>query len=189
HRGDAGLRLDQEIIGLAPGIGTALAVARDRAANQARVVLAQAADGKSKFGQRAWLEVLHKYVGLREHGLEKRLVLGLAEIEHDRLLAPVEPHEISAFTMHHVIVSARKVALRPLDLNDPRAGVSEPARALRRGHRLLDRNDKKIREGEHHYSVARGETSTWRAAGAIFNKTSAIPTHARPGTRESCWWR
>ena len=52
---------------------------------------------------------------------------GLREIEHDRFLAAVEPDEIRALAVHDVIVVAREIALRPLDLDDARAGVGQPA--------------------------------------------------------------
>ena len=41
HRGEAGLRLDQQIVGLALRIGAALAIAGDRAADQPRIIPAQ----------------------------------------------------------------------------------------------------------------------------------------------------
>ncbi len=57
-------------------------------------------NGKAELGERAGLQVLHEHVGLREHGFEQRLVLGLAEIEHHRLLAAIEPDEIGALAVH-----------------------------------------------------------------------------------------
>ena len=148
--GKPGLRLHQQVIGLARGIGAALAVTRDRAADQPRMLLAQFRDRKAELGDRAGLQVLHEHVGLREQRREQRAVLALAEIEHDRFLAAIEPDEIRALAMHMIVVMAREVALRPLDLDHARAGIGEPAGRLRRRHRLFERDHEDAGEGEGH---------------------------------------
>jgi hypothetical protein len=51
---------------------------------------------------------------------------------------------------------AGEVAFRALDLEDACAGIGEPARAGRRSHRLLERNDKKSCEGKSHCPVIAG---------------------------------
>ncbi len=140
-RRQAGFRLNQQVVGLALGVGPALAIAGNRAADQPRIVLAQPRYGEAELGERAGLEVLHEHVGLGEHGLEQRLVVGLAEIEHHRLLAAIEPDEMCALAVHDIIVGAGEIALRPLDLDDARTGVGHAAGALRRRHGLLDRDD------------------------------------------------
>jgi len=43
--------------------------------------------------------------------------------------------------VHHMVVVTGEIAFRTLDFDDTRAGVGEPAGALRRRHRLLDGND------------------------------------------------
>ena len=46
-----------------------------------------------------------------------------------------------ALAVHDVIVVAREIAFRALDLDHARAGVGQAAGAVRRRHRLLDRDD------------------------------------------------
>ena len=50
--------------------------------------------------------------------------------------------------MHEIVIAAREIAFRPLDLDDARAGISEPARAHRRGDRLFERDDEKAGQGK-----------------------------------------
>jgi hypothetical protein len=40
-----------------------------------------------------------------------------------------------------MVVITGEIAFRTLDFDDARAGIGEPAGALRRRHRLLDRNN------------------------------------------------
>ena len=110
----------------------------------------QPLDREAELRDRAGLEVLHEHVGLREHRGEQRLVVGLREIEDDQLLAAVEPDEIGALAVRDVVVAAREVALRALDLDDARAGIGEPAGAHRRGHGLFERDDQQAFEREGH---------------------------------------
>ena len=79
---------------------------------------------------------------------KQRLVGGLVEIEHDRFLAAIEPDEIAALAVREIVVAAGEVAFRPLDLDDARAGIGEPARAHRRRDRLFERDDEQAGEGE-----------------------------------------
>jgi hypothetical protein len=116
---------------------------------------------EAELGDGAGLEVLHEHIGLRQHRRQQRLVVGAREIEHHRLLAAVEPDEIGALSTtrafppvfarnRQLIVVAREIALRPLDLDHPRAGVGEPAGAHRRRHRLLERHHQKAGKGKGH---------------------------------------
>ena len=52
--------------------------------------------------------------------------------------------------MHDVVVGARKIAFRTLDLDDAGAGVGEPRRAERRRHRVLQRDDEDALERRRH---------------------------------------
>ena len=136
-RGQAGFRLHQHVVGLARGVRPVLAVAGDRANDEAGMLAAQCIKRKSQFRDGARLEVLYENVGAREHRREEGLAVGLREIEDERFLAAVEPDEIRALTVCHLVVVAREVALLPLDLDDAGAGIGEPAGAQRRRHRLL----------------------------------------------------
>ncbi len=60
---------------------------------------AQRVEREAELGCRAGLEVLHEHVGLGEERREDRLVLVAREVEHQRLLAAVEPDEIRAFAV------------------------------------------------------------------------------------------
>ena len=131
---------------------------------------AQRVEREAELGDRAGLEVLHEHVGLGEERREHRLVLVAREVEHQRLLAAVEPDEIGALAVtlggiraftpvlfrktfarsRQLVVAAREVALGPLDLDHARAGVGEAAGAHRRRHRLLERNHQQAGEGKGH---------------------------------------
>ena len=131
--------------------------------DEPRMLAPQFCDGEAELADRAGFKVLHEHVGAREHGGQQRLVLALAEIEHDRFLAAVEPDEIAALAVHEIVVTAREIALRPLDLDDARAGIGEPARAHRRGDRLFERHDEEAgqRKGFTQYDL--GSPSTCSA--------------------------
>jgi hypothetical protein len=143
HRRDAGFGLDQKIVSLALGIWPALAVTRNRTANEPRVLLPQPTRREAELGDRARLEVLHEHIGLGQHGFEQCLVIRLGKIEHNRLLATIKPDEIGAFAMDDVVVIAREITFRAFDLDHARARIGETAGTLRCRHRLLDRNDEK----------------------------------------------
>ena len=136
---------------------------------------AQRIEREAELGDGAGLEVLHEHVGLGEQRREHSLVLVAREVEHQRLLAAVEPDEIGALAFacgiraftpvfmrraastrgavarfRQLVVAAREVALRPLDLDHARAGIGEAAGAHRRRHRLLERNHQQAGEGKGH---------------------------------------
>ncbi len=64
--------------------------------------------------------------------------------------------------MDHVVVLAGEVALGPLDLDHPGAGVGEAAGGQRRGHRLLQRHHKDPLQRPWHQNDL-GSPSTWVA--------------------------
>jgi hypothetical protein len=69
--------------------------------------MAQLIEGKAELGDGAGLEVLHEHVGLGEHGREHSLVAVAREIEHQRLLAAIEPDEIGALAGNTVSAFTR----------------------------------------------------------------------------------
>ena len=127
------------------------------------MLTAQLRDREAELGDGAGFQVLHEDVGAGDHGGEERLVCRLAEIEHDQFLAAVEPDEIAAFAVHEVVIAAREVAFRPLDLDDARAGVGQPAGAHRRRDRLLERDDEEAGKGEDVAQYDLGNPSTCSA--------------------------
>ncbi len=114
------------------------------------MIAPQFLDGETELLDRAGFQILNEDVGAGDHRRQQRLVLGLAEIEHDRFLAAIEPDEIAAFAVNQIVIAAGEVALRPLDLDDARAGVRKPAAAHRRRHGLFERDDEEAGEGESH---------------------------------------
>ena len=71
-------------------------------------------------------QVLDQHVGLGDHAMQQGEVFGFLEVEHDRLLAAVQPDEIGREPMHVGVVAAREIAFRPLDLDDARTGIGQP---------------------------------------------------------------
>ena len=94
-------------------------------------------------------EVLHQHIRLLQNTQNQLEILGILEVEHDRFFAPVEPDEVRTLAVDHAVVTASKVALGPLDLDDPRPGIGESARAERRGDRLLQGEDQNPVKGFH----------------------------------------
>src|SRR5262249_19100765 len=84
------------------------------------------------------------------HSFEQCFVFGPGEIEHNRLLTAIKPDEIGTLAMDDVIVVAREIAFGALDLDYARAGIGETACALRRRHRLLDRDNQNSGERKSH---------------------------------------
>ena len=96
-------------------------------------------------------------------GAKQRLVGGFGEIEHHRFLAAVEPDEIAALAVHEIVIAAREIAFRPLDLDDARAGIGEPAGAHRRRDRLFERDDEEAGERKGFTQYDLGSPSTCSA--------------------------
>ena len=140
-RGEAALGLDQEIIGLAMRIGAVVAIAGDGAADQRRIILAQALQREAELVHRAGLEVLQQHVGACDQLLELGAAFLGGEIDDHGILAAVEPDEIAALAFGGGVIAAGEIALGALDLDDMRAGIGQPRRAERRGDRLFDGDD------------------------------------------------
>src|SRR4029077_2158510 len=85
-----------------------------------------------------------------------------------------------------MVVVTGEIAFRTFDFDHARAGVGEPAGALRRRHGLLDGNDKETREREHHDS--RSASSIWELDSRVRGNErlwSACSTHFRSSRRTS----
>ena len=57
--------------------------------------------------------------------MQQRGVVRVLDVGDKALLAAVEPDEIARQARGGLVVAAGEVAFRPLDLDDPRAGVGE----------------------------------------------------------------
>jgi len=113
-------------------------------------------------GHRPGRKVLHQHVGSGNQPREKRVIVRLLEVEDHRLLAAVEPYEIAALTAGGAVIAARKIAFRPLNFDDPRAGICEPTGAQRRCDRVFDGYDQHAFERPRHSfssDSARGEAT------------------------------
>jgi hypothetical protein len=87
-------------------------------------------------------EVLHEDIRLRRQALHDRASLARLQVDGDRFLAPVEPDEMRARAVDHVVVATREIApVDPLHLDHPGAEVRQVPGRQRSGHRLFDRHD------------------------------------------------
>src|SRR5690606_35397045 len=93
-------------------------------------------------------QVLHEHVRPRDKTPNERAVFRVLQVGDDRFLAPVEPHEVGAVAVHHVVVAAREVSSGALDLDHARTGVGHLARGERSGDSLLDADDERAFEGK-----------------------------------------
>ena len=154
-RGEPALGLDQEIIGLAVGVGAVVAIARNGAADQRRIILPQALQREAELVHRAGLQVLQQHVGAGDQLLQRRAAFLGREIDDHGILAAVEPDEIAALALGRGIIAAGKIALRPLHLDDMRAGIRQPRAAERRGDRLFDGDDDQSFKRQHGFVLSR----------------------------------
>ena len=95
-------------------------------------------------------QILDPDVGLGQHALDQRLVLGPLHVDGYRLLPAVQPYEIGGEAVHVIVVAAGEIPLGALQLDDAGAGVGQPARQERRGDRLFERDDEEAVEGTWH---------------------------------------
>src|SRR5262249_41911834 len=144
--GEARFGLDQEIISLALRERSLVAIAADRAADEGRVAAPQLLDREAEARQRAGFQVLDQNIGLGDQGAKPLAILRSRKIEDDGFLATVQPDEIARLALRRIIIAARKIALRPLDLDDARARIGEAARAIGSRDRLLDGDDQETLE-------------------------------------------
>src|SRR5687768_9648306 len=88
-------------------------------------------------------EVLHKYVCAFDQACKDSLAGRLFQVESERLLGAIQPHEIAREARHRSVVATCKIAvIRPFDFDDARAQVGKLARGERRSYRLFDRDDR-----------------------------------------------
>jgi hypothetical protein len=158
HRHQAAFGLHQQVIRIGLDHRPVLAVAADVAGDQPRVALAQSHSTQAQPRRGARRQVLQEDVGAHQHALDQRHLVGVLEVERDRLLAAVDPHPVRRFAVHRAVVAAGEVAFGALDLDHPRAGVGQPAAAVRRDLRLFECDDE-------HAAQRTGRQRRVRAAG------------------------
>ena len=102
---------------------------------------AQGVGAEAQASGRAWREVLDEHVCLGNEGVQPGLFLVSAQVERDRLLAPIDPDEVRRFAEHGGVIAAREVAFGTLDLDHASTGVGQTAGAVGRCHGLFERDD------------------------------------------------
>ena len=144
-RGEPALGLDQQVIGLAIGVGAVVAIARNGAADQRRIVLAQAVPAKSRACPSSRVSGSAAARPRRRSALpaSARPSLVARSIDH-RILAAVEPDEIAALALRRGVIAAGEIALGTFDLDHMRAGIRQPRGAEWRGDRLFDGDDDQV---------------------------------------------
>ena len=185
-----------------------MAVAGDVADDQPRVHRLKLVGGQPHPGRGAGREVLHEHVGRRQQPQQHLASPWVLDVEGERLLAAVGPDEVRAQAVDAVVVAAGEVAgVGPLDLDHPGAEVGQLPGRVRRGDRLLERDDGRTtkrlhddsfddRHGAHHHrmSAVRGYAPTPRPEGTIMTDTDDLEG-VRARTRALCsefpdeYWR
>ena len=150
------LGLHQQVVGLAVAVGAGRAVPRDLAHHEPRVRGPQLGRRQPEPPGGAGGEVLDEDVGLLEQPPQHDAGVGVLHVEGQRLLRPVQPHEVRREPPRRRVVAPREVAHPgPLDLDDAGPEVGELAGGERRRHRLLERQDRDPLERSHqHDSIA-----------------------------------
>jgi hypothetical protein len=127
-------------------------------------------------------EVLHEDIRLRRQALHDRASLAGLQVDGDRLLAPVEPDEVRAGAVDHVVVAAREIAsVDPLHLDHPGAEVRQVPGRQRGGHGLFDRHDGDAVQREAHAGFSRVAIAI-----GLLRSTSASRGEASTTCRELC---
>ena len=138
-RDEAGLGLDQHVVGLA-----LLELAADPESgypdrDEFGPLRPQFVCAQTQTVRRPGCEVLEEDVGTVDQTPHDRNSLRGLEVDRDRLLAAVEPDEMRSGAVHDVVVAAGEVAaVDAFHLDHPRAEVGEVAGGQRCGNGLLD---------------------------------------------------
>ncbi len=148
-RGQPALGLDQQIIGLAVGVGAVVAIAGNGAADQFWVIFSQALQREAELVHRSRLEILQQHIRAGDQRFERGAAFLGREVDDGGILAAVEPDEVAALSLGRGIVAAGKVAFRPLHLDDMGAGIRQPRAAEGGGDRLFDGNDGQSLKRQH----------------------------------------
>lgn len=131
------------------GVRALGAVPRDVHGDQPRVTGAQRRRVQPEAGGGALCEVLHEHVCAVEQPVQDREAARVLQVEGDRLLAAVAPHEVRGEALRGGVVGAGEVAaVGALDLDDPGAEVGELAGGEGGGYGLFDGDDGDSVEGQ-----------------------------------------
>ena len=123
-------------------------------------------------------EVLQEDVGLVDQASDDVAALLALEVDGQRFLAAVEPHEVRAGAMDDMVVATREIAaVDALDLDDACPEIGEVTGGKRCGDRLLDRDDRHPLERKGHDALR----CAWRTSPPpmIRRWISLVPSYRR----------
>ena len=134
--------MDDRIVSGLQASRSGLAVAGNRAVDQARVQRPHRLVAESQFVETSGLEVFDEDVGLRQQGTQVGRALRVLEVEPDAPLAAIDADEIGAPRAHEWRPAAGVVAFgRFFDLDDVGAHVAEEHGAERTGEDTREVDD------------------------------------------------
>ena len=156
-REEAGLALDEQVVGLLVAVGAVGAVAGDVADDDLRLHRGQPVEPEAEAGGRAGRQVLHHDVGLVQHQPFQRLgAVGVLDVQRHALLGAVGPDEVRGQPADPGVVAAGEVAgAGTLDLDHAGAEVGELAGGERRGDGVLEGDDGEAGERLHGHAPSR----------------------------------
>ncbi len=185
-RQEAAFALDQQVIGLLVLVGTAFAVARDVADDQARMLRVQRLEGQSQTRGGAGRQVLHQHVGRFQQAVHDPGRFVALQVQRQALLGAVGPDEVRGQPAHALVVAAGEVArARTFDLDDARAHVRQLAGAERRGDGVFqaDDGDAVQRAGGLHVHSVNLNSAWWASVPSCSAQSWATPgSDRRPAT-------
>ena len=153
-----------EVVGGDVALRTRLAETGDRAVDDPGIDLPHRLRIQPEARHHARAELLDEDVGAFEERSEPRLVGLLLEVEHERLLAPVEHREVDALPAPSRHVAAHFLAARPFDLDDLGARLREHQgrhRTRQQGGKVEDQDA--VERGRHRRSDRSLATTAARA--------------------------
>ena len=80
-------------------------------------------------------------IGLCQHALNEGEIGGSSSNRPGRISAAIDPYEIGRLAEDAVVIAPRKIAFRPLELDDAGAGIGKPYCRHGARHRLFQRDD------------------------------------------------
>ena len=146
---DAGLALDEQVIGLDVAVRAVLTVARERAVDETRVQFVQPLPSQAQALRHPGRVVLEEHVAGARELVEDLQALGLLGVHGEALLVAVEPHVAGGQALHRGVPVADQVACAgALDLDDLGSHLRQQAGAERTGQDLLEGHDPHAAQGQ-----------------------------------------
>ena len=137
----AGAGLDGQIKSALAAARAVLAVGRDRAVNQPGLARAEPIPTEAEPAHGAWPVVFHQHVGLLHQRARQVALRRLLQVQHHRLLAPVECGKVFTEALAQRRPLAHGIALGRLDFGDRSAKVRQQHAAKRAGRDMAKLDD------------------------------------------------